>query len=71
MASETGKTLKVLRVDGGITQNELCMQMQSDLLQIDVVKPAIAETTVLGAAYAAGRNVFAFICRNQASKFRH
>ena len=54
MESELGVNLSTLRVDGGITHNELCMQMQSDLLQIDVVKPAIAETTVLGAAYAAG-----------------
>ena len=54
MASETGKTLKVLRVDGGITQNELCMQMQSDILQMDISRPVVSETTALGAAYAAG-----------------
>lgn len=54
MASETGKSLKVLRVDGGITQNELCMQMQSDILQMEISRPVVSETTALGAAYAAG-----------------
>jgi glycerol kinase len=54
MEAESGAALVELRVDGGITQNELCMQIQSDLLGIPVVKPEIAETTVLGAAYAAG-----------------
>jgi len=54
MADETGKTLTVLRVDGGITQNELCMQMQSDILQMEISRPVVSETTALGAAYAAG-----------------
>ena len=54
MASETGKTLSVLRVDGGITQNELCMQMQADILQMKISRPVVSETTALGAAYAAG-----------------
>ncbi len=54
MAAETGVTLKTLKVDGGITQNELCMQMQADILQIDISRPVIAETTALGAAFAAG-----------------
>jgi glycerol kinase len=54
MEAEIGTSLVELRVDGGITQNELCMQIQSDVLGIPLVKPAIAETTVLGAAYAAG-----------------
>lgn len=54
MAAETGVTLSTLRVDGGITQNNLCMQIQSDLLQIEISRPVISETTALGAAYAAG-----------------
>ena len=54
MARETGKRLSVLRVDGGITQNDLCMQMQSDILQMEISRPVVSETTALGAAYAAG-----------------
>lgn len=54
MANETGVKLKELRVDGGITQNNLCMQIQSDILQIDLSRPVVSETTALGAAYAAG-----------------
>lgn len=54
MEEEIGTTIDVLRVDGGITQNQLCMQMQADILQIEVSRPVIAETTSLGAAYAAG-----------------
>ena len=54
MEEETGTTIKVLRVDGGITQNQLCMQLQADILQTEVSRPIVAETTALGAAYAAG-----------------
>jgi len=54
MEEETGVRIKVLRVDGGITQNQLCMQMQADILQTEVSRPIVAETTALGAAYAAG-----------------
>jgi glycerol kinase len=54
METETGVKIKVLRVDGGITQNQLCMQLQADILQIDISRPMVAETTALGAAYAAG-----------------
>lgn len=54
MEEETGVSIKVLRVDGGITQNKLCMQIQADILQIEVSRPVVAETTALGAAYAAG-----------------
>jgi glycerol kinase len=49
-----GAPLKVLKVDGGMTANELLMQFQADVLDRPVVRPAIAETTALGAAYAAG-----------------
>jgi glycerol kinase len=54
MEEETGLSIKVLRVDGGVTQNQLCMQMQADILQSEVSRPVVAETTALGAAYAAG-----------------
>lgn len=46
--------LSVLKVDGGVTANRLCMQTQADILGVDVVRPVVAETTALGAAYAAG-----------------
>lgn len=46
--------LDVLRVDGGVTVNDLCMQLQADILGVPVSKPEVAETTALGAAYAAG-----------------
>jgi glycerol kinase len=54
MESDSGVHLEVLKVDGGITANDLCMQIQSDVLGVDVIKPVVAETTALGAAYAAG-----------------
>jgi len=54
MAADTGKRLKELRVDGGASQSEFLMQFQADLLQIPVVRPAVTETTALGAAYLAG-----------------
>ena len=54
MEEETGVKIEVLRVDGGITQNNLCMQIQADILQTTVSRPVVAETTALGAAYAAG-----------------
>jgi len=46
--------LDVLRTDGGMVANELLMQFQSDILNRPVVRPAVNETTALGAAYAAG-----------------
>ncbi len=54
MIADANLDLQVLRVDGGITQNELCMQIQADILDIEVSRPVVAETTCLGAAYAAG-----------------
>ncbi len=54
MEADSGVHLGVLKVDGGITANELCMQMQADVLDVDVVRPVVAETTALGAAYSAG-----------------
>jgi len=54
MAADSGVRLKVLKVDGGVTLNELCMQIQADVLGVEVSRPVVAETTALGAAYAAG-----------------
>ena len=54
MQADSGITLSEMRVDGGITKNSLCMQLQADIMDIDVVKPVITETTALGAAFAAG-----------------
>ena len=54
MSKDSGVTLDVLKVDGGVTANNLCMQMQADILGVAVSKPVVAETTALGAAYAAG-----------------
>ena len=54
MEQDSGVRLDVLRVDGGVTANELCMQIQADVLGVPVSRPVVAETTALGAAYAAG-----------------
>ncbi|MEV8593477.1 glycerol kinase GlpK [Streptomyces sp. NPDC052013] len=54
MAQDSGVALDVLRVDGGVTANDLCMQIQADVLGVPVSRPVVAETTALGAAYAAG-----------------
>jgi len=54
MNADSGVDLKVLKVDGGMVVNELLMQFQSDILDVEVVRPQVAETTALGAAYAAG-----------------
>jgi glycerol kinase len=54
MEKDSGVRLEVLKVDGGVTVNELCMQIQADVLGVEVSRPVVAETTALGAAYAAG-----------------
>ena len=54
MERDSGVHLGVLKVDGGVTSNDLCMQLQADILGVPVVRPVVAETTALGAAYAAG-----------------
>ncbi|HVZ24697.1 MAG TPA: FGGY-family carbohydrate kinase, partial [Sediminibacterium sp.] len=54
MESDAGISIAELRVDGGATANNLLMQFQSDILQTQVVRPRIVETTALGAAYLAG-----------------
>ena len=54
MQLDSGVELKALKVDGGMVANELLMQFQADILGVPVVRPLVAETTALGAAYAAG-----------------
>ncbi|MFI7376062.1 glycerol kinase GlpK [Actinoplanes sp. NPDC049668] len=54
MARDAGTSPDSLKVDGGVTANALCMQLQADILGVPVSRPAVAETTALGAAYAAG-----------------
>lgn len=54
MNKDSGVALTALKVDGGMVYNELLMQFQSDILGVPVIRPVVAETTALGAAYAAG-----------------
>jgi len=54
MNADSGVDLQSLKVDGGMVFNELLMQFQADTLQVPVIRPKVAETTSLGAAYAAG-----------------
>jgi glycerol kinase len=54
MEKDAGVALNILRTDGGMVENELLMQFQADILDRTVVRPAVKETTALGAAYAAG-----------------
>ncbi|MBB5155099.1 glycerol kinase GlpK [Saccharopolyspora phatthalungensis] len=54
MNADSGVPLKSLKVDGGMVVNELLMQFQADILGVPVIRPVVAETTALGAAYAAG-----------------
>jgi glycerol kinase len=54
MEKDSGVKLSALKVDGGMVQNETLMQFQADLLGVPVIRPKVAETTSLGAAYAAG-----------------
>ena len=54
MEKDSGVRLKALKVDGGMVFNDLLMQFQADLLNVPVIRPKVAETTALGAAYAAG-----------------
>jgi glycerol kinase len=54
MNADSGVPLRELKVDGGMVVNETLMQFQADILDVDVVRPRVKETTALGAAYAAG-----------------
>jgi glycerol kinase len=57
MEEDVGTSPDVLKVDGGVTANSLCMQLQADILGRPVSRPVVGETTALGAAYAAGCEV--------------
>src|SRR3954462_11735575 len=54
MTADSGVPLTALKVDGGMVANELLMQFQADILNVPVIRPVVAETAALGAAYAAG-----------------
>jgi glycerol kinase len=54
MNEDSGVELESLKVDGGMVVNDLLMQFQADILDVPVIRPKVAETTALGAAYAAG-----------------
>ncbi|MBV8681797.1 MAG: glycerol kinase GlpK [Caulobacteraceae bacterium] len=54
MTADGGRPLESLKVDGGMTANDLLMQFQADVLDVPIARPKVAETTCLGAAYAAG-----------------
>ena len=54
MNADSGVDLTELKVDGGMIANDALMQFQADILGVPVVRPVVAETTALGAAYAAG-----------------
>lgn len=60
MEQDSGEELKILRVDGGACANDLLMQMQSDFLDREIVRPEMTETTALGAALLAGLAVGVF-----------
>jgi len=60
MEKDSGVSLEALRVDGGMTDNALLMQFQADIVNRTVVRPAVKETTALGAAFAAGVAVGVF-----------
>jgi glycerol kinase len=57
MNADSGLALTALRVDGGMTSDNLLMQFLADVLNVPVVRPMVAETVSLGAAYAAGLTV--------------
>ena len=54
MEADAGVAMTSLKVDGGVTNSSQTMQFQADILDLDVIRPVVAETTALGAAYAAG-----------------
>ena len=54
MESDSGRTLRVLKVDGGASANDLLMQFQADVLGVEISRPELVETTALGAAFLAG-----------------
>lgn len=64
-AADTGVDIPELKVDGGMVVNDLLLQIQADILGTSVVRPVVAETTALGAAYAAGLTVGFWSSRDQ------
>ncbi len=64
-AADTGVQITELKVDGGMVVNDLLLQIQADILGVPVVRPVVAETTALGAAYAAGLTVGFWTSRDQ------
>lgn len=54
MNKDAGEPLRSLKVDGGVSNSDVCMQIQADILDIEVDRPEMRETTALGAAFAAG-----------------
>ena len=69
MEADSKLSLKSLRVDGGVVKNNFLMQFQSDLLNVPVERPAINETTALGAAYLAGLAVGFWESKEEISKY--
>ena len=65
MSADSKVALKSMRVDGGATANNLLMQIQSDVMGIEIIRPHIIETTALGAAYAAGLAVGVWASPNE------
>ena len=70
MRSDSGQEIGRLRVDGGATGNNFLMQFQSDILNIEVDRPIINETTALGAAFLAGLAVGFWEDESQLEKCR-
>jgi len=68
MNADSGVALKALKVDGGMVQNNLLMQFQADVLGVPVIRPKVAETTALGAAYAAGYAVGFWTSKDEMQK---
>lgn len=68
MNQDSGIPLKSIQVDGGMTANNLLMQLQADLMGIDVVRPSMPETTALGAAMAAGNAIGVWNLENEDTK---
>lgn len=65
MQNDSKLKLKSLKVDGGASNNDFLMQFQSDILNVDIDRPKIVETTALGAAYLAGLSVGFYIGKNE------
>ena len=57
MAADAGTAVRVLRVDGGAAANDFLCQFQADIMNVPVARPAVIETTAMGAAYLAGLGV--------------